>query len=44
MSKRGSKVRKGAVAFAATITLKNGRVLHASDYGIKGFPLKRKAA
>jgi len=33
---------KGPVRFAKTITLKSGRVLHAEDYGLKAFPIRRR--
>lgn len=29
----------GDCGFAASITLKNGRVIYAADYGYKAFPL-----
>ena len=29
-----------AVRFASRITLKNGRVLYARNYGLKAFPIK----
>lgn len=31
---------EGACGFAKTITLKNGRVLHAETYGLRAFPLR----
>jgi hypothetical protein len=26
--------------FVASITLRNGRVIYAADYGLKGFPIR----
>lgn len=32
----------GDCGFAKSITLKNGRVIYAADYGLKAFPLRGK--
>jgi hypothetical protein len=38
MAKKAAK--GGVVRFAASITLPNGRVLYAKDYGLKAFPIR----
>ena len=37
MYRRGSKPTWG---FSRTVTLRNGRILRAEDYGLKAFPLR----
>jgi len=46
VSKRRRNVREGeTVTWVAYITLKNGKRIYASEYGLRGFPIKvRKAA
>ena len=40
MSKK--KTQQSIDGFAATITLRNGRVIHAKDYGYEAFPLRNR--
>ena len=41
MAQNGSK--KNGPKFSASITLKNGTVIYAKDYGLKAFPIGRRA-
>lgn len=34
---------QGAVRFVRSITLRNGRVIHAEDYGHKAFPIRARS-
>lgn len=34
--------KKEKTGFAASITLRNGKVIYAKDYGLKAFPIFRK--
>lgn len=40
MSKK--KTQQSLVGFATSITLRNGRVIHAKDYGYDAFPLRNR--
>lgn len=40
MSKR--KTQQSTIGFAASITLSNGRVIHAKDYGHTAFPIHNR--
>ena len=42
MKKNGPKKKGNASGFAASITLPNGRVIYAKDYGYKAFPLSSR--
>lgn len=36
------KTQQATDGFAASITLRNGRVIHAKDYGYDAFPLRNR--
>lgn len=40
----GFSPTNAGVRFARTITCRNGRVLHAADYGLKAFPIRDRKA
>ena len=41
MKKAGTK-KQGNPSFVTRITLRNGRVIYAKDYGFNAFPLRRR--